>query len=116
MADPLALTTPHFNMFPSTAEEDAVRATTEECPGDSIGAPRNLGTDWALVLSVTMMRTLEYRLPGFIDDVQKRLKRSAEQTEDGQDPDYNADAASVRGLLASWVFTQEGSFDVGLEP
>jgi hypothetical protein len=63
-----------------------------------------------------MLRTLEYRLPGFIADVQKRLERGAEQLEGSADSECIANAASVRDLLASLVFTEDSSLSAGAQP
>jgi hypothetical protein len=74
-----------------------------------VAVPRQcLDLDWGLVLSVTMMRTLEYRLPGFTADVQKRLQQNVERMESSPDAQQNADATSLHNLLNSWVFTEVG--------
>jgi hypothetical protein len=60
-----------------------------------------------MALTVTMLKTLEDRFPGFKAEVRERLERSAEQMEQSDDADSNADAPSIRELLSSWVFTGE---------
>ena len=99
---------PHFGVFRSAAEENAERMATVASKNDGSSALPVPSLDWGLVLSVTMMRTLEYRLPGFTADVQKRLQQNLERMESSPDAQQNADAASVHDLLESWVFTEVG--------
>jgi hypothetical protein len=98
----------HFGVFCSAAEENAERMAKVASTNDGSSALPVPGLDWGLVLSVTMMRTLEYRLPGFTADVQKRLQQNVEQMESSPDAQQNADATSVHNLLNSWVFTEVG--------
>jgi hypothetical protein len=47
---------------------------------------------------------------------QKRLERGAEQLEGSADSECIANAASVRDLLASLVFTEDSSLSAGAQP
>jgi hypothetical protein len=98
----------HFSVFRSAAEENIERTEAGASSNDGSSASRLPGLDWGLVLSVSMMRTLEYRLPGFTADVQKRLQQNLERMETSPEVQQNADAASVHDLLDSWVFTEVG--------
>lgn len=69
-------------------------------------APRIPGVDWSMALSVSILRVLEERFPGFRDDVKRRLENSARLMEGSGDPDDTADAPSLRKLIESWVFTE----------
>jgi membrane protease subunit (stomatin/prohibitin family) len=98
----------HFSVFRSPTQENVERTEAEASANDGSIASPMPGLDWGLVLSVTMMRTLEYRLPGFTADVQKRLQQNVGRMESSPDSQQNADAASVHNLLNSWVFTEVG--------
>jgi hypothetical protein len=98
----------HFSVFRSAAKENVERTEAVASANDGSSGSPVPGLDWGLVLSVTMMRTLEYRLPGFTADVEKRLQQNVERMESSPDAQQNADATSVHNLLNSWVFTEVG--------
>jgi hypothetical protein len=98
--------TTHFTVFRSASEENIERLDRVASIDDGGGASRVDGPNWALMLSVSMMRTLEYRLPGFTADVQKRLAQSAARMEVSSEQEHRADATSVHDLLGSWVFSE----------
>lgn len=96
----------HFSESRSATEKNGERTEAVASANDGSVASPVPGLDWGLVLSVTMMRTLEYRLPGFTADVQKRLAQSAARMEGSLEQKHRADATSVHDLLGSWVFSQ----------
>jgi hypothetical protein len=116
MQNPSASQSQHFSIFRSAADEVAEHASKEVVTSEGRQSPPVPDPEWGLVLGVTMMRTLEYRLPGFTDDVQRRLEQSAERMERSLDPDHHAVGPSVRDLLASWVFTESSALGARSEP
>jgi hypothetical protein len=82
-------------------EKTDVERRVEEALADM---PRIPGVDWTMALTVTILRELEERFPGFQEAVRVRIERGAEDLEQSDDPEKREDAPSVRDLLASWVF------------
>lgn len=76
---------------------------------DEDGNPRVPGINWAMALSVSIIRVLEKRDPGFRDAVRTEIDQSADRMERSDDPYVQADAPSVRALSASWIFTDPSS-------
>jgi hypothetical protein len=66
----------HFSVFRSAAKENVERTEAVASANDGSSGSPVPGLDWGLVLSVTMMRTLEYRLPGFTADVESVFSKT----------------------------------------
>lgn len=62
---------------------------------------------WPMILAIGMFRVLEKQNPGFENAVREKLKDIANKFDATGTPEGRADAATVREVVDSWIFTTE---------